>query len=155
MNRLQDLIGRTDLLELAEGQNERQHGLDLIPILFASGLQSEAAQYCTEPRNRPRDPGTLAARMLEDMRAAIHGAQGGRFQYQIRNSDRSIGARLSGEIARVHGNDVFDRISYQPDAKLQAQFANYPPMRCPKAEAAGFRNDGTVEALVKRALETF
>ena len=71
VSRLQDLIGRTDLLELAEGQNERQRGLDLSPILLASGLQSEAAQYCTEPRNRPRDPGTLAARMLDDMRAAI------------------------------------------------------------------------------------
>jgi nucleoside-diphosphate-sugar epimerase len=63
-------------------------------------------------------------------------------------------AEVVAGIARLHGNEVFDRVSYRPDAKLQAQFANYPPMHCPRAEAAGFRNDGTVEALVKRALET-
>src|SRR5206468_3967361 len=64
VNRLQDLIGRTDLLELAEGQQPRQRGLDLRPILAASGMHSDTAQYCTESRNHPRDPGTLAARML-------------------------------------------------------------------------------------------
>ncbi|KFN44228.1 glutamate synthase large subunit [Arenimonas oryziterrae] len=102
--RLQDLIGRTDLLQIAEGQSERQHGLDLSPILAASGLRSDAAHYCTQARNRPRDPGTLAARMLEELRAAIVEARGGEFHYTVRNSDRSIGARISGEIARTHGN---------------------------------------------------
>ena len=102
--RLIDLIGRTDLLQLAEGQSARQTRLDLRPILTASGLRSDAAQYCTMPRNRPRDPGELATRMLDDARAAIHAGRGGSFRYAIRNSDRSIGARLSGEIARVHGD---------------------------------------------------
>jgi len=104
VSRLQDLIGRTDLLELADGQQPRQCGLDLSPILAASGMHSDAAQYCTKPRNRPRDPGTLAAQMLHDMRDSIHAGSGGIFNYPIRNSDRSIGARVSGEIARVHGN---------------------------------------------------
>ena len=102
--KLTDLIGRTDLLALADGQNERQRGLDLSPILNASGFKSASAQFCTKLRNRPRDPGTLAARMLEDMRDAIAGGLGGEFTYPIRNSDRSIGARLSGEIARKHGD---------------------------------------------------
>jgi nucleoside-diphosphate-sugar epimerase len=56
-------------------------------------------------------------------------------------------------IAKLHGNEVFKRISYEPNAKLQAQFANYPPMRCPKALAAGFQHDGSAEVLVQRALE--
>ena len=46
----------------------------------------------------------LRQRMLDDMRAAIRAGSGGEFHYAIRNSDRSIGARVSGEIARVHGN---------------------------------------------------
>src|SRR4249919_2745124 len=102
--RLQDLIGRTDLLQLADGENRRQRGLDLSPILAASGLRSDAAQHCREARNLPRDPGTLATKMLADMRTAIVEARGGQFQYAIRNCDRSIGARLSGEIARAHGD---------------------------------------------------
>jgi D-erythronate 2-dehydrogenase len=56
-------------------------------------------------------------------------------------------------IAAVHGRDVLDRITYAPDPVLQAQFANYPPMNAPRALAAGFKNDGTLEQLVRRALE--
>lgn len=56
-------------------------------------------------------------------------------------------------IARLHGEAVLSRVSYAPNAALQAQFANYPPLLCPKSEAAGFRHDGTVERLVARALE--
>jgi nucleoside-diphosphate-sugar epimerase len=57
-------------------------------------------------------------------------------------------------IAALHGPDVLRRIEYAPDAKLQAQFANYPPMHAPRALAAGFKNDGTLERLVQRALES-
>jgi glutamate synthase (NADPH/NADH) large chain len=102
--RLTDLIGRTDLLEIIEGSGERQRGLDLRPILHAANAGGEAAFHCTQARNPPRDPGTLAMLMLADMRAAISGARGGEFHYPIRNSDRSIGARISGEIARTHGD---------------------------------------------------
>lgn len=64
-------------------------------------------------------------------------------------------AEVVAGIAKVHGDDVSKRVTYRPDAKLQAQFANYPPMRCPKALAAGFKSDGSAEALVRRALATF
>lgn len=64
----------------------------------------------------------------------------------------SIGGVVEA-IARVHGPEVLQRVSYQPNAQLQAQFANYPPLRCPKSEAVGFHHDGTVEKLIKRALE--
>ncbi|HTP39927.1 MAG TPA: NAD-dependent epimerase/dehydratase family protein [Steroidobacteraceae bacterium] len=63
----------------------------------------------------------------------------------------TLGEVVAG-IARLHGKQVLERVSYQPDARLQAQFANLPLMRCPKSEAAGFRHDGTVENLVTRAL---
>ena len=60
---------------------------------------------------------------------------------------------LVAAIARRHGPDVINRVSYAPNAALQAQFANYPPLQCPQSEAAGFRHDGTIENLVNRALE--
>jgi nucleoside-diphosphate-sugar epimerase len=56
-------------------------------------------------------------------------------------------------IARLHGKQILSRVTYEPNAALQAQFANYPPLLCPKSQAAGFRHDGTVENLVTRALE--
>jgi len=55
-------------------------------------------------------------------------------------------------IAQKHGPEVLQRVRYQPDAKLQAQFASFPPMRCPRSLAAGFRHDGTLRNLIDRAL---
>jgi glutamate synthase (NADPH/NADH) large chain len=102
--RLIDLVGRTDLLAEVDGINAKQQGLDLSPILSAAGLVSKASQSCVDARNPPRDRGALATRMLADMREAIAGKRGGEFRYPICNRDRAIGARLSGEIARAHGN---------------------------------------------------
>ena len=56
-------------------------------------------------------------------------------------------------IARVHGSEVLERVTYHENAALQAQFANLPPLHCPTSVEAGFRNDGTLETLVQRALD--
>lgn len=56
-------------------------------------------------------------------------------------------------IARLHGEAVLQRVVYQDNPRLRAQFASYPPLRCPRSVAAGFRNDGTVDNLVQRALD--
>ena len=56
-------------------------------------------------------------------------------------------------IARSHGRDVLSRVTYQPNAALQAQFASYPPLECPRSVAAGFKHDGSLDALVRRALD--
>jgi len=42
--------------------------------------------------------------MVETCLPAIEGKTGGRFGFEVRNFNRSIGARLAGEIARRHGN---------------------------------------------------
>jgi glutamate synthase (NADPH/NADH) large chain len=42
--------------------------------------------------------------MVEDALAAIENKTGGDYSYTVTNCDRSIGARLSGEIAKRHGN---------------------------------------------------
>jgi glutamate synthase (NADPH) large chain len=76
----------------------------LRPLLANSELVSDEPQYCIDPRNEPSDPGALGERMLGDMRAAIDGKTGGEFSYEVRNHHRSIGARISGEIARLWGN---------------------------------------------------
>jgi glutamate synthase (NADPH/NADH) large chain len=99
-----ELIGRTDLLEIMEGQTAKQRRLDLSPILSDGGVAKDKPQYCNLPRNEPFDKGELAERMVGDCLSAIEGKQGGSFAYQVRNVHRSIGARLSGEIARRHGD---------------------------------------------------
>jgi glutamate synthase (NADPH/NADH) large chain len=105
VRKLEELIGRVDLLEPQSGVTDRQARLDLSPIISAAGLASNAAQFCTDLRNEPFDKGELAEEMLATTLPAIESKSGGRFGFEVRNFNRSIGARLAGEIARRHGNE--------------------------------------------------
>jgi glutamate synthase (NADPH/NADH) large chain len=102
---LAELIGRTDLLTAAEGATGKQRRLDLSPILSAAGMASDAPQFCTGA-NPPHDRGELAEAMVRDALPAIEDKAHPQrvFEYPVNNTIRSIGARLSGEIARRHGN---------------------------------------------------
>ncbi len=105
VSRLDDLIGRVDLIELQDGETARQARLNLSPIVSDAGLAKDAPQFCTDLRNEPFDKGELAERMLAEVRPAIEAKSGGTFEFEIQNFNRSIGGRLAGEIARQHGNE--------------------------------------------------
>ena len=101
---LTDLIGRTDLLERIPGEQVRQQRLDLTALTGDYGVAADKPQFCTAERNLPNDKGELAEQMVRDALPAIERKRGGEFSYRVRNYNRSIGARLSGEIARRHGD---------------------------------------------------
>jgi glutamate synthase (NADPH/NADH) large chain len=101
---LTELIGHTELLEILPGETSKQRKLDLTPVLANSALVSDKPQYCLDPHNEPFDKGALAEQMCGDMHAAIEAGSGGKFRYAVNNFNRSIGARISGEIARRWGN---------------------------------------------------
>ncbi|GHS82708.1 glutamate synthase large subunit [Pseudomonas sp. PAGU 2196] len=101
---LGELIGRTDLLDILPGDTERQQYLDLSPLLGSSHIPADKPQFCEVDKNPPFDKGELAEKMVEMAMPAIRDQSGGEFSLDICNCDRSIGARISGEIARLHGN---------------------------------------------------
>ncbi|WP_337057514.1 glutamate synthase large subunit [Pseudomonas sp. USHLN015] len=101
---LGELIGRTDLLEMLPGETEKQGHLDLSPLLGSDKVPADKPQFCEVEKNPPFDQGLLAEKMVELAKAAIDAKSGAEFALDICNCDRSIGARVSGEIARVHGN---------------------------------------------------
>jgi glutamate synthase (NADPH/NADH) large chain len=101
---LADLIGRTDLLERLPGETEKQQHLDLTPLLGSDHIPADKPQYCQVEKNPPFDQGLLAERMVEMSSLAILEKRGGEYELDICNCDRSIGGRISGEIARAHGN---------------------------------------------------
>ncbi len=100
---LESLIGRVDLLEVLPGITDKQKNLDLSPIVHTDELLKSSPQYCQLERNHPYDKGELAEQMLARTLEAISSGKGGEFSFDVNNSDRSIGARLSGEIARRWG----------------------------------------------------
>jgi glutamate synthase (NADPH) large chain len=101
---IQDIIGQTEYLQILEGETPRQRKLDLAPLLSKAGLARDVPQFCATPSNAPFDKGELAERMVGDMLPAIEGKTGGEWHYEVKNFNRSVGARLSGEIARRWGN---------------------------------------------------
>jgi len=101
--KLEDLIGRTDLLELLEGKTNKQKELDLSPLLVTAEDKSKD-RYCISAKNEPFDQGETAELMVKTILPAIEANSGGEFNFEVKNTDRSIGARLSGEIAKRYGN---------------------------------------------------
>jgi glutamate synthase (NADPH/NADH) large chain len=98
---LGEIVGRTDLLLQSDGDSARQQRLDLAPLLAGSGLSHGG--HCGMPAPAP-EPEGLSAQLEAELAAVIADKRGGEFAYSIRNTDRSIGARLSGRVARLHGD---------------------------------------------------
>ncbi|GCE25617.1 glutamate synthase [Dictyobacter alpinus] len=91
--RLEDIIGRANLLECRESCD-----LDVAPLLTSLPVISDPAAQTTVPQSR------VAEQLLVDAEPALRGEQSIIAQYEINNYDRSIGAGLAGEVARRHGN---------------------------------------------------
>jgi glutamate synthase (NADPH/NADH) large chain len=100
-----EIIGRGDLLEQLPGVTARQRALDLAPILASAATRGAFAPYCTESSNPPFDKGRLNREILDTAADALDRDEKFVGQFGIRNYDRSVGAMLSGEVARRHGRD--------------------------------------------------
>jgi glutamate synthase (NADPH) large chain len=101
---LTDLIGRTDLLEELPGITAKQQKLVLGHILDTFQPPASSSLFFRET-NVPDDPGRLNLQIGERFRQAVATMSGGGGSFTIRNTDRTVGARLSGEIAALHGNN--------------------------------------------------
>lgn len=116
VRRLDELIGRLDLLDTQPGDTDKQQKIDLTALLSHGEVAAAEPFYCQSERNPSFDKGELAERILQDAMPAIEHQQMLHLAYPIDNTQRSIGARLSGEIARQHGADGL------PDGCLSVAF---------------------------------
>src|SRR5690554_481820 len=107
---LVELVGRVDLLQQIEGTTAKHRQLDLSAIVHTDDYLASKPQVCAVPRNVPFDKGALAEMMVDKLLPAIESRAGGEFSFRITNCDRSIGARISGEIARRYGNNGMSNV---------------------------------------------
>ncbi|ORU90195.1 MAG: glutamate synthase large subunit [Cycloclasticus sp. symbiont of Poecilosclerida sp. M] len=114
--KLEDIIGRTDLLEQIAGSTDKQRGLNLTPLLELIPGNESKTQHCITPQNLPFDKAEFAENMVKDVLPSIEAKSAEIFSYEIKNVNRSIGARLSGEIAKRYGNQGME------DAPIQINF---------------------------------
>ncbi|MDP2430491.1 MAG: glutamate synthase large subunit [Pseudomonadota bacterium] len=103
ISKFEDLIGRTDLLELLPGESDKQGRLKLGVLLSQGSIADSEPRFCIEASNPSFDKGELAEQMVKDALPGILAKTPQRLEYSVRNVNRSMGARLSGEIARAHG----------------------------------------------------
>ena len=103
VEKLTDLIGRTDLLEIIEGKTAKQRGLDLSRLLYAPKVPEGSARFCTQ-NNAPFDKGLLNKAIVEQTQQAFEAGGNADLSFDISNLDRSVGATLSGMIAQEYGS---------------------------------------------------
>ena len=102
--RLEDVIGRSDLLKQVTRGAGEMVDLDLNPLLIQAdpGL---LPRVCTRV-GRNEVPDTLDARMMDDAKEALRTAQKIQLDYTVNNTDRTIGSRLSSYIVTHYKGQV-------------------------------------------------
>ncbi|MBI1275535.1 glutamate synthase large subunit [bacterium] len=96
--KLEDVIGRSDLLTQLNRGGRDLVDLDLNPMLIGAD-PGPHARYCTLG-GRNEVPASLDNRMLEHAKTALESGQKIQLDYLVNNTYRSIGARLSSYIVR-------------------------------------------------------
>ncbi|MCH4091088.1 MAG: glutamate synthase large subunit [Acetobacter sp.] len=98
---LNEVIGRTDLLQQVSRGADYLDDLDLNPLLVQAD-PGPHARYCTlEGRNEV--PDTLDAQMIADARPLFDHGEKMQLQYNVQNTMRAIGTRISSMIVRQYG----------------------------------------------------
>jgi glutamate synthase (NADPH) large chain len=104
---INDIIGRTELLRQVSRGAEHLDDLDLNPIL-AKVDAPESQRYFNIATHRNDVPDSLDAQMLADAHALFERGEKMQLTYNVRNTMRAIGTRLSSHITRAFGMSVLE-----------------------------------------------
>jgi len=99
--KLEEVIGRTDLLCQVSRGAEELDDLDLNPLLVQADPGNHA-RYSTQ-KGRNEVPDTLDAQIEKDAAALLDHGEKMQLTYNVRNTMRSIGARMSSHLVRKYG----------------------------------------------------
>jgi len=98
---LDEVIGRTDLLMQVRRGSPHLDDLDLNPLLVQSNPGGDPRPSNRDGRNEV--PDSLDALMIKDAASALEGGEKMQLAYNIHNTQRAIGTRLSSMITRQFG----------------------------------------------------
>ena len=98
---LREIVGRSDLLRQVSRGSDDLDDLDLNPLLVQADPGGFPRHFAMEGRGEVED--TLDAQMLRDAAAALDGREKMQLAYNVRNTQRAVGTRLSSEIVRRFG----------------------------------------------------
>jgi glutamate synthase (ferredoxin) len=105
VRRLEQLIGRADLLRLRSDANcPKTQDIDLSPLFHMVDQHENNAHRSIMGKNERPIDWHLDETILQDAHDAIALGRPQTLEYKVRNIDRTIGARIAGEIAYHHGD---------------------------------------------------
>jgi len=108
-----DLIGRSDLLDMQAGINHwKIHGLDFSKIFYRPELSDEVGTYHQETQDHGLDK-ALDHELIKQAKDAIENKGSCVINTPITNINRTAGTLLSHEIAKRYGNDGLPEDSIQ------------------------------------------
>jgi glutamate synthase domain-containing protein 2/glutamate synthase domain-containing protein 1/glutamate synthase domain-containing protein 3 len=101
---MDEMIGRVDMIEMADAGNHwKARGLNFDSILFNPPVPGRIGRRCTIAQDHGLEQ-ALDYKLIDHAREAIDNKTPVEFKLPIRNVHRTVGAMLSGEIARKHGS---------------------------------------------------
>ena len=111
-----EMVGRVDMLDAREAIGHwKAKGIDLSAILYNPPTPSRIARRCVQPQDHGLSQ-ALDYKLIDHARDAIENGTPVEIKLPIRNVHRTVGAMLSGEIARRHGSAGL------PDDTIKFQF---------------------------------
>ena len=116
VSKLDDIVGRTDLLKYVKDESSSKlKKLDLSRILYyPKEAKENAVLHCKLQDHKLNE--VMDVELLKTSRPAIEKAMPVELSRNIKNTDRAVGAMLSGEIAKRHGGQGL------PDNTIQCSF---------------------------------
>ena len=108
VSKLENIIGQTEYLNVIKDMESQYKKVNLEDLLYQNKTIKEP-YYCQVKQNDPWDKGTLAKKILKDIKPCIKEGKTESFSYKIMNTDRSIGASASGFIANTFGESGLEK----------------------------------------------
>jgi glutamate synthase domain-containing protein 3 len=101
--RMEEMIGRVDKIEMRNAtEHWKARGLDFSALLYSPEAPSRVHRRCVIAQDHGLEA-VLDKELIELAKSAMDGTDTVDLALPIRNVHRSVGAMLSGEIARRHG----------------------------------------------------
>ena len=101
--KMDEMVGRVDLLETRHAvEHWKAKGLDFSELLYLPPMPSRVARRCTTKQDHGLDE-ALDYKLIDHATEAIEHLTPIEIKLPIRNTHRTVGAMLSGEIARKYG----------------------------------------------------
>ena len=104
---INEIIGRTDLLNQINKGSSNLDDLDLNPLLVQAD-PGENLRYCKD-KSINKVPDTLDEKIWSEIKNKINNKEKTFFEYPIENTYRSVGTRLSHYIYKKFGNNMMDK----------------------------------------------